>query len=42
MLKLEPREAGRIVFPAAELAQLHTAAVDDAISTLQRWRHYAD
>lgn len=42
MLKLEPREAGRIVFPAAEFSQLHTGAVVEAISTLQRWRHYAD
>lgn len=42
MLKLEPREAGRIVFPAAEFARHQPAAVDDAINTLQRWRHYAD
>lgn len=43
MLKLEPREAGRILFPPVGSA---TAAERDelegAIGSMQRWRHYAD
>lgn len=43
MLKLEPREAARILFPAgAILAQADAAALEDGVRTLQRWRHYAD
>jgi hypothetical protein len=43
MLKLEPREAGRIVFPsAAAIAKSHAEELKDAIGTLQRWRHYVD
>lgn len=43
MLKLEPREASRILFPSAGArAAAENAAVDDAIQTLQRWRHYAN
>jgi len=42
MLKLEPREAGRIVFPAQPwLAKAEDGAFEDAIMLLQRWRHYA-
>lgn len=43
MLKLEPREAGRIAFPSAA-AQLkaETEALQDAVTIMQRWRHYAD
>ncbi|WP_126177144.1 N-6 DNA methylase [Tsuneonella rigui] len=43
MLKLEPREAGRVMFPAASVAaEAKAADIEGAISTLQRWRHYAD
>lgn len=43
MLKLEPREATRILFPAKSLmAQADKDALEDAVGTLQRWRHYAD
>lgn len=43
MLKLEPREAGRIVFPSAvTIGKDHHDELDDAVGTLQRWRHYAD
>jgi len=43
MLKLEPREATRILFPAeVRAAQADNEALDDAIRTLQRWRHYAE
>ncbi|MBS0251256.1 MAG: SAM-dependent DNA methyltransferase, partial [Proteobacteria bacterium] len=42
MLKLEPREASQIVLPAVDmLAALPGAALEDAISTMQSWRHYA-
>lgn len=42
MLKLEPREASRILFPATDsLVGGHDEALNDAIGTLQRWRHYA-
>lgn len=41
MLKLEPREAGRIVFPsAAAIPESYTDELKEAIGTLQRWRHY--
>lgn len=43
MLKLEPREAGRIAFPAPAVRQkAETEALKDAVGVLQRWRHYAD
>lgn len=43
MLKLEPREAGRVVFPsAATLQSADDDELEDAIGSLQRWRHYAD
>lgn len=43
MLKLEPREAARILFPAPGSRKIKAAgeALEAAISTLQRWRHYA-
>ncbi|HEY7810962.1 MAG TPA: N-6 DNA methylase [Allosphingosinicella sp.] len=43
MLKLEPREAGRIVFPsAAAVAGADPDGLQEAIGSLQRWRHYVD
>lgn len=43
MLKLEPREAGKIVFPsAAAISMANDEELEAAISSLQRWRHYAD
>jgi hypothetical protein len=42
MLKLEPREASRILFPGAEMiGAMAPGALEDAVQTLQRWRHYA-
>ena len=42
MLKLEPREAARVVLPSAEaVSELDPSVVGDAISTLRSWRHYA-
>lgn len=43
MLKLEPREAGRIAFPAAAaIGMAQQDELEDAIGSMQRWRHYAD
>jgi hypothetical protein len=43
MLKLEPREAGRILFPSpAVLKTTKSDELEDAIVGLQRWRHYAN
>ena len=43
MLKLEPREAARILFPSAGCAAAaKTEELEDAVVLLQRWRHYAD
>lgn len=43
MLKLEPREARRVLFPAKPIADKADADVlEDGVRTLQRWRHYAD
>jgi len=43
MLKLEPREAGRLVFPsAAAIGAADDEELGDAVVSLQRWRHYAD
>ncbi|MEH3122145.1 MAG: hypothetical protein PGN16_09225 [Sphingomonas phyllosphaerae] len=43
MLKLEPREAGRLLFPAQKaVSAAKVEEVEDAIGSLQRWRHYAD
>lgn len=42
MLKLEPREATEVVLPPTDLiAQLPGAAIEDAVSTMRTWRHYA-
>ena len=43
MLKLEPREAGRIAFPSTStIAKCNDDDLGDAIGSLRRWRHYAD
>lgn len=43
MLKLEPREAGRLVFPSPTATKkAEDDELRDAIGLLQRWRHYAD
>ena len=43
MLKLEPREAGRIVFPSsAIIGKADDEELNAAIGSMQRWRHYAD
>jgi hypothetical protein len=42
MLKLEPREAGRIAIPdGAGLTGVDMASAREAVAELQRWRHYA-
>ena len=42
LLKLEPREAARIVLPSAEaVARMPKTEIGDAVSTLRKWRHYA-
>ena len=42
MLKLEPREATKIVFPAPAMAfELSAAETREAVSTMRKWRHYA-
>lgn len=41
MLKLEPREATNILVPAAEMLEgLDDDLLNDAINSLQSWRHY--
>lgn len=41
MLKLEPREAARILVPPEELAHdLNSESVAEAVTLMQRWRHY--
>ena len=40
MLKLEPREAGRIAFPAVCDPNENGEELKEAITTLHRWRHY--
>lgn len=43
MLKLEPREAGRVVFPSSSaVSKADSDEIEAAIGSLQRWRHYAD
>jgi hypothetical protein len=43
MLKLEPREAGQILIPPDSLLpELAGSEMADAVSTMRRWRHYAD
>lgn len=42
MLKLEPREAGRLAFPSKEaIGEVSSEVLEEAIVSLQRWRHYA-
>ena len=42
MLKLEPREASRIIIPtAAALASADAELAAEAVASLQKWRHYA-
>ena len=42
VLKLEPREAGRIVLPPPTMASvLSGPEVAEAVSTMRTWRHYA-
>ena len=41
MLKLEPREATRILMPHAnDLEHIETETLQVGIATLQAWRHY--
>jgi hypothetical protein len=41
MLKLEPREAGRILLPAQEaLAGVRSEDIEDGLGVLRAWRHY--
>lgn len=43
MLKLEPREATRVLFPANNfIGKAEADMLEDGIRTLHRWRHYAD
>lgn len=42
MLKLEPREAGRLLWAPAETLPAKAASdLGEAVSTMRRWRHYA-
>ncbi|BCZ85750.1 restriction endonuclease (plasmid) [Paraburkholderia terrae] len=42
MLKLEPREATAIVLPSESVySRLDKRAIDEAISVMREWRHYA-
>ena len=42
MLKLEPREATKIMFPPPAMeSPLSSSEMMDAISTMRQWRHYA-
>jgi len=41
MLKLEPSEAGRILFAAEVLAhEMDPAVISEGVKAMQRWRHY--
>jgi hypothetical protein len=43
MLKLEPREAGQLLLAPAEAMPAEAAReLRDALSTMRRWRHYAE
>lgn len=43
MLKLEPREAGRLVFPSSTIAaRANNDELEDAIEAFHKWRHYSD
>ncbi len=42
MLKLEPGEANQLVFPPPDvLARLNGTIIEEAITTMRTWRHYA-
>lgn len=42
MLKLEPREAARVLLPDASLLpRLSGTDVEDSLVTLRTWRHYS-
>jgi len=42
MLKLEPREASQIALPShAVLSRVKAPIIEEALSTLREWRHYA-
>lgn len=42
MLKLEPREAARIVLPSSErIPEQALGEIDEAVATMRAWRHYA-
>jgi hypothetical protein len=44
MLKLEVREAARVLFPSPDLTLERAAATDvkESLAEMRRWRHYAD
>ena len=43
MLKLELKEAARVILPLAESAKPRsTADIEEAVSLMRRWRHYPD
>lgn len=43
MLKLEPREANQIALPSRVLLdRMNESVVEEALSNLRQWRHYAD
>jgi hypothetical protein len=43
MLKLEPREASRILLPPCTAPrQMDNTLVEEAVATMREWRHYAD
>ena len=43
MLKLELREAARVILPPAESAKhQRTTEIEEAVSLMRRWRHYAE
>jgi len=41
MLKLEPREAGRILLPPVDMPAYDEAIVTEALATMRSWRHIA-
>jgi hypothetical protein len=42
MLKLEPGEASQIVLPSSDvLSRLNGTIIEEAITTMRAWRHYA-
>ena len=42
MLKLELKEAGRVVLPFGSAARGPAREIEEAVSVMRRWRHYAD